>query len=223
MHRQVALLSALAAFARAQQAGSLTPETHPPLTWEECTADGCTPVEGSIVLDSNWRWVHDVDGSENCYEGNTWNEALCSDNVACAENCALEGVDYSTTYGITTEGSSLTLSYVTEHEYGTNVGSRVYLMEDDSNYKMFNLLNKEFTFDVDVSNIGCGLNGALYFVSMDPDGGMARFPGNTAGAAYGTGYCDSQCARDIKFINGEVRCPLLHGRLLLILGPTGQR
>lgn len=30
---------------------------------------------------------------------------------------------------------------------------------------MFQLLNKEFTFDVDVSQLDCGLNGALYFVS----------------------------------------------------------
>ena len=27
---------------------------------------------------------------------------------------------------------------------------------------------------------------------------------NKAGAAYGTGYCDSQCPRDLKFINGQV-------------------
>jgi cellulose 1,4-beta-cellobiosidase len=27
--------------------------------------------------------------------------------------------------------------------------------------------------------------------------------GNTAGAQYGTGYCDAQCPHDIKFINGE--------------------
>jgi len=67
----------------------------------------------------------------------------------------------------------------------------------------FELLGNEFTFDVDVSNIGCGLNGALYFVSMDLDGGLAKFSGNKAGAKYGTGYCDAQCPRDIKFINGE--------------------
>ena len=30
---------------------------------------------------------------------------------------------------------------------------------------MFYLLNKEFTFDADVSQLDCGLNGALYFVS----------------------------------------------------------
>ena len=54
-----------------------------------------------------------------------------------------------------------------------------------------------------MSNIGCGLNGALYFVSMDLDGGLAKYSGNKAGAKYGTGYCDAQCPKDIKFINGE--------------------
>ena len=68
---------------------------------------------------------------------------------------------------------------------------------------MFNLLNQEFTFDVDMSQLPCGLNGAVYFVSMDADGGMSKFPTNKAGAKFGTGYCDSQCPHDIKFINGE--------------------
>jgi len=40
---------------------------------------------------------------------------------------------------------------------------------------MFTLLNREFTFDVDVSKLGCGLNGALYFVEMDRDGGMSKY------------------------------------------------
>ena len=43
---------------------------------------------------------------------------------------------------------------------------------------MFNLMNKEFTFDVDVSMLECGLNGALYFVEMDADGGAAKHPTN---------------------------------------------
>jgi len=68
---------------------------------------------------------------------------------------------------------------------------------------MFNLLNKEFTFDVDVSTLECGLNGALYFVDMDPDGGIAKYPTNKAGAKYGTGYCDAQCPHDVKWINGK--------------------
>lgn len=43
----------------------------------------------------------------------------------------------------------------------------------------------EFTFDVDVSNMPCGVNGALYFVKMDADGGMAKYPTNKAGAKVG--------------------------------------
>lgn len=38
---------------------------------------------------------------------------------------------------------------------------------------------------------------------MDLDGGLAKYSGNKAGAKYGTGYCDAQCPRDIKWINGE--------------------
>jgi cellulose 1,4-beta-cellobiosidase len=77
-------------------------------------------------------------------------------------------------------------------------------MDTDTSYQQFKLLNSEFTFDVDVSNLGCGLNGALYFVSMDADGGMSKYSTNKAGAKYGVGYCDAQCPRDLKFINGQV-------------------
>jgi cellulose 1,4-beta-cellobiosidase len=73
-----------------------------------------------------------------------------------------------------------------------------------TNYQMFKPNGMEFTFDVDVSGLPCGLNGALYFSEMDADGGMAKFPTNKAGAKYGTGYCDSQCPRDLKFIAGQV-------------------
>jgi cellulose 1,4-beta-cellobiosidase len=69
-------------------------------------------------------------------------------------------------------------------------------------YEMFNLKNREFTFDVDASNLPCGLNGALYFVEMSEDGGMAAYDDNKAGAKYGTGYCDAQCPHDLKFIDG---------------------
>merc|ERR1712232_479918 len=84
---------------------------------------------------------------------------------------------------------------------GKNIGSRTYLMEDDDNYQMLHLKNKEFTFTVDDSQLGCGLNGALYFVQMQKDGGKGEF--NAAGAKYGTGYCDAQCPHDLKFINGK--------------------
>ena len=85
--------------------------------------------------------------------------------------------------------------------------------------------SQEFSFDVDMSQLPCGLNGAVYLVQMDADGGMAKFPSNKAGAKYGTGYCDSQCPHDIKFINGEVSIyiPVNNTSLLSIkLSPVGQ-
>ena len=103
-------------------------------------------------------------------------------------------------------GSSLKLNFVTHGPYSVNVGSRLYLLDSESQYMLLKLKNKEFTFDVDVSQLPCGLNGALYLVEMDADGGMSKYPGNKAGAKYGTGYCDAQCPHDIKFINGEANC-----------------
>ncbi|KAH7098582.1 glycoside hydrolase [Auriculariales sp. MPI-PUGE-AT-0066] len=178
---------ALAAYARSQQVGTAQAENHPSLSWSKCTSSGCTSQQGSVVLDANWRWTHITDGYTNCYTGNTWNASVCSDGAECAQNCAVDGADYSGVYGITTSGDSLSLRFVT----GNNVGSRVYLMASDSEYEMFDFGNNEFTFDVDVSKLPCGLNGAMYFSEMDADGGMSKYPGNAAGAKYGT------------FINGE--------------------
>ncbi|EIM84171.1 uncharacterized protein STEHIDRAFT_148616 [Stereum hirsutum FP-91666 SS1] len=206
MFRSTALLSfcLLAQRVLGQQVGTLTAETHPTLQVSECAAGGtCTSSSLPIVLDANWRWTHSTTGSTNCYTGNEWDATLCPDDTTCAANCALDGADYSGTYGISVSGDALTLKFVTPNSNGQNVGSRVYLMSSDTEYKEFNLLNQEFTFDVDMSTLPCGLNGALYFSQMDADGGMARFPTNKAGAKYGTGYCDSQCPRDIKYIDGE--------------------
>ncbi|KAJ7748315.1 cellobiohydrolaseI [Mycena maculata] len=200
MFPSTALVSfCLLAVAYGQQIGTQMAEVHPILTTQQCTAPGdCTTLQTSVVLDSNWRWLHETTSTTNCYTGNTWDATLCPDPTTCAQNCALDGADYEGTYGISSSGSSITLNFVT----GTNIGSRVYLMASDTEYQMFQLLNQEFTFTVDMSNLGCGLNGALYLTEMDADGGVSRFPNNKAGAQYGVGYCDSQCPQDIKFING---------------------
>jgi len=195
-------LLALQQVAVGQQVGKQKTEEHLPLTVSECTDDGCTGKATSVTLDSNWRWTHKVGGYANCYEGTSWDKTACDTPEDCAKNCALDGVpteDWEKLYGGTSDGAALTLGYKT----GDNVGSRTYLLEDESHYKMFKLLNREFTFDVDVSKLPCGLNGALYFVEMSADGGSSEFAGNNAGAKFGTGYCDAQCPHDIKFINGE--------------------
>lgn len=121
-----ALLSALslAIAVRAQQIGTQMAETHPTLSWQKCTASGCTSQAGSVVLDANWRWVHTTSGYTNCYTGNTWNATICPDPVTCAQNCAVDGADYEGTYGISTATDSLKLNFVTDGS-STNVGSRV--------------------------------------------------------------------------------------------------
>lgn len=192
-----------ASFISSLEIGTQQSENHPKLSWQQCTSSGsCTQQSGSVVLDSNWRWVHDS-GTTNCYDGNEWSSDLCPDPEACSKNCYLDGADYSGTYGITSNGSSLKLAFVTEGSYSTNIGSRVYLLRDDNNYQLFKLKNHEFTFTTDVSNLPCGLNGALYFVEMEEDGGKSKHPLAKPGAQYGMGYCDAQCPHEMKFINGE--------------------
>ncbi|KAI0129515.1 glycoside hydrolase [Xylariales sp. AK1849] len=204
MLSKIAAIGAMLAGANAQAVGTLTTETHPKMTWQKCTAAGsCTSQSGEVTVDANWRWLHSTSGSTNCYTGNEWNTTICSDATSCSTNCALDGADYSGTYGASTSGDALTLKFVTKGSYSTNIGSRMYLMASADKYQMFTLLGNEFTFDVDVSKLECGMNGALYFVSMDEDGGMSKYTTNKAGAKYGTGYCDAQCPRDLKFINGQ--------------------
>jgi cellulose 1,4-beta-cellobiosidase len=188
----------------AQQKGTLKTNYHMPVSLEECTSVGCSAnTEAKLTLDANWRWTHSASGSSNCYTGNQWDSTLCPDGVTCAKNCALGAVpsdEWSGTIGVKEATNGVTLDFVTIGPYSKNVGSRLYVMEG-TEYKMFKMLNKEISFDVDMSNMPCGLNGAVYFVEMDKDGNKGG--NNAAGAEYGTGYCDGQCARDIKFVQGE--------------------
>ncbi|KAH6657326.1 putative cellulose 1, 4-beta-cellobiosidase [Truncatella angustata] len=197
------IAAGLLGLATSQQVGTQQTETHPKLSWSKCTSGGsCTSTNAEVVIDSNWRWLHGTSDTKNCYDGNAWT-SVCSTATDCAQKCALEGAEYSKTYGASTSGNALTLKFVTKHEYGTNIGSRFYLMNGASKYQMFTLMNNEFTFDVDLSTVDCGLNAALYFVAMEEDGGMKSYSTNKAGAKYGTGYCDAQCARDLKFVGGK--------------------
>jgi hypothetical protein len=97
---------------------------------------------------------------------------------------ALDATSNGTEKFITVSGTdqdALTL------QYGNAVvgGPRVYLIEEegDDKNKMFLLKNQEFTFDAEMSTMGCGFNAALYFVGMTE---------NQGGAVNGTNYCDAQ-------------------------------
>lgn len=53
----LAFLSLLA-YANAQKVGTDTPETHPKITWSDCSSGSCSKVNAEVVIDANWRWVH---------------------------------------------------------------------------------------------------------------------------------------------------------------------
>ncbi len=201
------VLSALlsSCFVNAQQAGHAKTEFHAPMYLGECTKNsGCQTNAKKVVMDANWRWTHTVDGYQNCYTGSSWDKTICPDNDTCARECALDGIDQNdllNTYGVTADGNSLNLKLVSYGAGGKNVGSRMFMMESDTEYYLFKLKNKEFSFDVDVSNLPCGINGALYFVEMTANGDLGK-GNNNAGAKYGTGYCDAQCPQDVKWIGG---------------------
>ncbi|KAI2615853.1 concanavalin A-like lectin/glucanase domain-containing protein [Hypoxylon sp. NC1633] len=77
---------------------------------------------------------------------------------------------------------------------------RAYLLDPArENYEVLRLKNQEISFEVDVSRLVCGMNGAVYLAEMDGTGGRGAL--NQAGAPYGTGYCDAQCPR-LPFIDG---------------------
>ena len=62
---------------------------------------------------------------------------------------------------------------------------RDYIWRKSAYEVLYNAQATEFTFDVDVSHLPCGLNGALYLISMAKDGGASLYPNNKAGAKYG--------------------------------------
>ncbi|KAK4442321.1 Exoglucanase 1 [Podospora aff. communis PSN243] len=185
---------------------------HPGLQWTQCTAaNTCQPINGTLTADQKYRWLHKVNDYVDCYAygGNNWNPRVCDTEANCTANCALEGVDYRprNTLGVefTNNNTAVSMAVYTWKDFQINIGLRFFLLSPSplATYQTFTLLNNEFTFTVDLSIVGCGLNAALTFVEMDPDGGMGKYPTNKAGARYGTGYCDAACGRDQLFVAGK--------------------
>jgi cellulose 1,4-beta-cellobiosidase len=190
--------------AQAQQPGTNTAEVHPLLQTQKCTLNGgCKPANTSIVLDSNFRWLHNVGGYSNCFDdqAKAFNQSICTDADSCVKNCAVEGADYPG-YGLATSGNSVTMNlFVKKNGALSKATPRIYLYDEEAaKYANFSLLNQEFAFDVDTSKSGCGVNTALYLSEMSITGDQDRL--NTAGAKYGTGYCDAQCPKN-NFLKGR--------------------
>jgi cellulase len=178
----------------AQQPGS-TPEKHPELTTYKCTTSGgCVAQKTSLVLDWGNHKLEQTDGSA-CPVSNT--SAVCSDNTSCNKNCVVQGIDYANA-GVRTSGDALTLN---QYISGNAVSPRVYLLDPNGQeYENVQLTGQELTFDVELSTLPCGMNGALYLSEMAMSGGKSA---TNPGAEYGSGYCDAQCPKQTWF-NGTV-------------------
>jgi cellulose 1,4-beta-cellobiosidase len=161
------------------------------------TVDGQTAAT-QLAVDANWRWCRQGTSTTNCFAGG-WVAQYCPNNAACTANCVLEGIpqsQWAVPYGLSLPASNaVKLSYVTVGPYGTNYGNRLYLANSQgTGYESLMLLGKEFRFTVDVSHLDCGINGALYLVSMDTANPQASF---------GTGYGDAQCPQDLIVVNNQ--------------------
>ncbi|XTI89577.1 glycoside hydrolase family 7 protein [Cenococcum geophilum] len=88
---RLAVLS-LAAYAAAQQAGTYTPGPPKSTVATLFHSGGCVSANTSIVLDSNYRWLHSVGSYTNCV-----NRGSNTTPRPDVETCALEGVDYPAT------------------------------------------------------------------------------------------------------------------------------
>ncbi|KAI8953738.1 putative endoglucanase [Xylaria longipes] len=168
-------------------------DQHPALTVYKCTTSGgCIAKERSVVIDWNYHWFHTTDWL-SCTTDSGVNATLCPDQATCADNCLVQGDSNYTNNGVSTSGDTLTMYQYTINEDGEaqNASPRLYLLGDDGDYEMLQLLGQELTFTVDLSTLPCGENGALYLGEMDKTGG--RNADNTGGANFGSGYCDAQC------------------------------
>jgi cellulase len=177
----------------AAQTPGTTPEVHPKLTTWKCTkAGGCTSKNTAVVIDSATHWIHQRNNTAlGCGNwGSGADPAACPDEKTCAQNCIMEGISDYKDFGVTTEGGKMRLDMY--NPTGGVASPRLYLLaEDEKNYEMLQLTGNELSFDVDVSKLPCGMNGALYLSEMKADGGRSEL--NPGGASYGTGYCDAQC------------------------------
>lgn len=202
MTRTAIVISSFLALAVAQSLGKTSREVHPKIkTWRCSTKGGCKEQTNAIVLDAASHPIHQANNTAlGCGNwGSGPDPAVCPDVESCYKNCVMEGISDYSTYGVKTAGDRLTLDM-----YGKNGVSspRVYMLAgNEKSYEMMHLTGKEFTYDVDVSKLPCGMNGALYLSEMEEKGGQG--PLNPGGAAYGTGYCDAQCYVT-PWINGLV-------------------
>ncbi|KAF3913513.1 Exoglucanase [Dactylellina cionopaga] len=199
---QTLMVSLLLGLASAQSLAGKTKEVHPKVTTYKCSKrSGCKSQTNYIVLDSA---IHPIYQKSNPSLGcGNWgsgpNSTVCPDEKTCAKNCLIDGISDYKKYGVKSSGDKIYLDMLKDSD-GSVFSPRIYLLDSDQHkYEMLQLTGQEFSFDVDVSKLPCGMNGALYLSEMHKYGGSSHL--NKAGAELGAGYCDAQCFTT-PFIDG---------------------
>lgn len=194
--------AALLGLAAAQTPGEVA-DVHPKVTtWKCSTEGGCVEQTNSLVMDSAAHPITNLaQPGKSCGDwGSKADPTACPDKETCAKNCVMQGITDYSQHGIVTSADNIELKMFNPR--GSLSSPRVYLLaEGEKEYEMLQLNGKEFSFDVDVSQLPCGMNGALYLSEMEADGGRSDL--NPGGATWGTGYCDAQCFVT-PWVNGEV-------------------
>ena len=166
------------------------------------SVDGVMKTVG-LMLDAQWRWVHTEDFQ------------TCNDDLEASfnEGCIVQGLsadDYKNNYGIFVEENDVHIQFATLPPFEGSqpgYGSRMFVTDpEEGGYMNFDLLGKELSFTIDLSNVPGGMNAAIYLVSMDMSGNLnATYSDgnkNVAGWTRGLGYCDAQCPTDLNFVQG---------------------
>ncbi|KAH9820043.1 family 7 glycoside hydrolase [Melampsora americana] len=191
-------------------------ESQPRLNYEECTkAAGCKKIEATVTVDIHWRKFPLKENPEiSCLENGSWNPKFCPNQDECLKNCEVGGIDnyeeYAGVYNSNQSDNKVNMKFLVSEDKKTkkkNIGSRLYHLGQDGQYVLYKLKGQEISFDVDLSRLTCGMNGALYLSEMSSDGGsnnQAFMNTKYNGSYYGTGYCDAQCPSDSAFNGGEI-------------------
>ncbi|KAF3941900.1 Exoglucanase [Dactylella cylindrospora] len=199
---QSLIVSVLLGLASAQSLAGKTKEVHPKLdTWKCSKKGGCKKQNTYIVLDSSIHPIYQKNNpSLGCGNwGSAPNATVCPDEKTCAKNCLIDGISDYSKFGVVTKADEVYMDMLSDKD-GSVLSPRIYLLHSDKHkYEMLQLTGQEFSFDVDVSKLPCGMNGALYLSEMHKYGGSSYL--NKAGAELGAGYCDAQCFT-FPFIDG---------------------
>ncbi|KAK1952076.1 family 7 glycosyl hydrolase [Colletotrichum sublineola] len=183
------------------QAPGKSTDNHPKLETFRCTVnDGCQKQTNYIVADYSQHEVRTASGVSCVNRDNPPNSTACTTPEECASNCVIEAISDYSAVAVNTSGTDIQMRIF--NDTGAEIRPRVYLLEESKErYEMISLTGAEFTFDVDMTKLPCGLNAALYLSEMPSDGGKSSSSLNKLGPSWGTGYCDAQCFKT-SFING---------------------